>query len=244
MAGREFDIRSSHIAVDEVDDEFGDLGGLLLLHPMSRAIYEMRALVLGAQHRQPFHGARVLVDAPIAFATDEHCRHINRQPGKGLRVGVAGEATNTIELSTGDRATWSTTVLAPPPEPDEPASPPGPAAVPGPPAAPTATKTETFTSAGAVEPESVTISPKAETVQVALTWPNSSSSFDATGFTLTNGTRTLAVSDKLRITKKRGAKWLDVRIKGVHAGKLKFKIVARKVKGRTRVVAKIRQSKR
>ena len=46
------------------------------------------------------------------------------------------------------------------------------------------------------------------------------------------------------MTKKRGAKWLDVRIKGVHNGKLKFRIVARRVHGRTRVVAKIRQSKR
>ena len=46
------------------------------------------------------------------------------------------------------------------------------------------------------------------------------------------------------MTKKRGAKWLDVRIKGVHAGKLKFKIVAKRVHGRTQVVTKIRQSKR
>ena len=46
------------------------------------------------------------------------------------------------------------------------------------------------------------------------------------------------------MTKKRGAKWLDVRIKGVHKGKLKFKIVAKRVHGRTRVVAKVRQSKR
>jgi hypothetical protein len=46
------------------------------------------------------------------------------------------------------------------------------------------------------------------------------------------------------VTKKRGAKWLDVRMKGVHKGKLKFKIVAKPVHGRIRVVAKIRQSKR
>lgn len=154
-------------------------------------------------------------------------------------TGVVGSATNTIELSTGDTATWTTTVLAPPAEPP-PSAPPS---VAGPSAAPTATKTETFTTAGDAEPETVTISPTAETVQVALTWP-SGSSFDATGFTLTSGSRTLAVSEKLRITKKRGARWLDVRIKGVHKGKLKFKIVAKRVHGRTRVVAKIRQSKR
>ena len=145
-------------------------------------------------------------------------------------TGVVGSATNTIELSTGVTATWTTMVLYPPAEP--PSAPPP---VAGPSAAPTATKTESFTTVGDAETETVTISPTAETVQVALTWP-SGSSFDATGFTLTSGT--------LKITKKRGARWLDVRIKGVHQGKLKFKIVAKRLHGRTRVVAKIRQSKR
>jgi Domain of unknown function DUF11 len=153
-------------------------------------------------------------------------------------TGVVGSATNTIELSTGVTATWTTMVLSPPAEP--PSAPPP---VAGPSAAPTATKTESFTTAGDAETETVTISPTAETVQVALTWP-SGSSFDATGFTLTSGTRALAISERLRITKKRGARWLDVRIKGVHQGKLKFKIVAKRLHGRTRVVAKIRQSKR
>jgi hypothetical protein len=153
-------------------------------------------------------------------------------------TGVVGSATNTIELSTGVTATWTTMVLSPPAEP--PSAPPP---VAGPSAAPTVTKTETFTTAGDAEPETVTISPTAETVQVALTWP-SGSSFDATGFTLTSGSRTLAASEKLRITKKRGARWLDVRIKGLHRGKLKFRIVAKRVHGKTRVVAKIRQSKR
>jgi len=154
--------------------------------------------------------------------------------------GLPGSATNVVEVSTGAAASWTTTVLAPPAEPTAAA----PAPVAGPAAAPTATVAETFTAAGTSEPETVTVSSKAETVQVAITWSKSSSSFDATGFTLTSGSRTLAISEKLRITKKRSAKWLDVRIKGVHAGKLKFRIVARRVHGRTRVVAKIRQSKR
>ena len=156
--------------------------------------------------------------------------------------GTPGSATNVVEVSTGATASWTTTVLAPPAEPTQPSAAPAPVA--GPPAAPTATVAETFTAAGTSEPETVTLSSKAETVQIALTWSNSSSSFDATGFTLTSGSRTLAISEKLRITKKRSAKWLDVRIKGVHAGKLKFRIVARRLHGRTRVVAKIRQSKR
>jgi len=49
---------------------------------------------------------------------------------------------------------------------------------------------------------------------------------------------------RLRITKRRTARTLDVRIKGVRRGKLTFKIVAKRVEGRTRVTAKIRQSKR
>ena len=81
-------------------------------------------------------------------------------------------------------------------------------------------------------------------MQVALTWSDAASSFDVTSVTLASTPRTLAAADKLRVTKKRSAKLLDVRIKGVHAGKLTFTIVARRVHGRTRVVAKIRQSKR
>jgi len=155
-------------------------------------------------------------------------------------IGTSGSATNTVEVSTGATATWTTAVLAAPPDPQ----PSAPTPVAGPAAAPTATVAETFAAAGKTEAESVTVSPTAETVQVALTWPSSSSSFDATGFKLTAASRTLAAAGKLQVTKKRGAKWLDVRINGVHAGKLTFKIVARKVHGRTRVVAKIRQSKR
>jgi hypothetical protein len=161
-------------------------------------------------------------------------------------TGRSGDAMNVVEVSTGATATWTTTVVPAPPKTEPPAPAPGPVA--GPPAAPTTTVTETFTKAGTAEPETVNISPTAETVQVALTWANGNSSFDAVGFTLTSGARTLAVfpssSEKLRVTKKHGAKWLDVRIKGLHKGKLKFKIVAKRVHGRTRVVAKIRQSKR
>ncbi len=49
---------------------------------------------------------------------------------------------------------------------------------------------------------------------------------------------------RLRITKKRTARPLDVRVKGLTRGKLRFKIVAKRIDGRTRVVAKIRQSRR
>ena len=97
------------------------------------------------------------------------------------------------------------------------------------------------------------VAPTAETVQVALTWPETSSSFDVTGITLVSGGRVVAQSvsggrvvaqsEKLKITKKRTKRSLDVRIKNVKRGKLKFKIVAKKVGKSTKVVAKIRQSK-
>jgi hypothetical protein len=174
----------------------------------------------------------------VYFTEDHRTRTIQLS---AMLIGTSGSATNVVEVSTGARATWTTTIEPPPAEPAQPSAPPP---VAGPPAAPAITVAESFTTAGTSEPETVTVSPTAETVQVALTWPNSGSSFDATGFTLISGSRTLAVSEKLRITKKRGARWLDVRIKGVHRGKLKFRIVAKRVHGRTRVVAKIRQSKR
>jgi hypothetical protein len=156
-------------------------------------------------------------------------------------IGTSGSATNVVEFSTGETARWTTTIEPPPAEPAQQSAP---APVAGPPAAPTATVAESFTTAGTSEPETVTVSPTAETVQIALTWSNGSSSFDLVGFTLSSPARTLAASEKLRVTKKRSAKWLDVRIKGVHKGKLKFRIVAKRVHGRTKVVAKIRQSKR
>ncbi len=108
--------------------------------------------------------------------------------------------------------------------------------------------TETFTTPGEAEPQAVAVSSSAETVQVALTWPEASSSFDVTGIKLVPG-RVLAQSGKLnpgnlKITKKRTKRSLDVRIKNVKRGKLKFKIVAKKLGKKTRVVAKIRQSKK
>jgi hypothetical protein len=105
--------------------------------------------------------------------------------------------------------------------------------------------TETFTQPGQAETEAVAVAASAETVQVALTWPDPGSSFDVTGVQLGSGGRSLAQVEKLKITKKRTKRSLDVRIKNVKRGKLKFKIVAKKVgNSRTRVVAKIRQSKR
>ena len=109
--------------------------------------------------------------------------------------------------------------------------------------------TETFTQPGETETESVPVAPTAETVQVALTWPDADSTFDVTGVRLLAPARSLGLYDptarsRLRITKRRTPRSLDVRIKNVARGRLVFKIVAKRLDGRTRVRATIRQSKR
>lgn len=166
--------------------------------------------------------------------------------------GLEGPGTVSAELDTGDRATFSTTFVrqaAPPPPP-----PAAPAPLAGPPAAPTKTAVETFTQPGETETQSATIAPSAETTQVALTWPDADSSFDATGFRIVRDGQVVARAlqsvtakvrpGKLRVSKRRTARSLDVRIKGLRPGRLIYKIVARRLDGRTRVVAKVRQSKR
>ena len=76
--------------------------------------------------------------------------------------------------------------------------------------------------------------------------------FDVTGLQIVRGgvvvgralLGALAPPKKLTVTKIRRRTSLQVRVKGVTRGKLKFKIVAKKLNGRTRVKATIRQSKR
>jgi hypothetical protein len=171
-------------------------------------------------------------------------------------IGEAGVGSNTITLSTGESASKTTTFIRieappPPPPPPPPPTPPPPAPppLPGPPAAPTQTVKETFTQSGQAEGETVAVAASAETVQVALTWPDPGSSFDVTGIQLVSSGRVLTQADKLKpgklkITKKRTKRSLDVRIKNVKHGKLKFKIVAKKLGKKTKVVTKIRQSKK
>lgn len=156
-------------------------------------------------------------------------------------LGAAGDGTSTLALSTGESASWTTQFLytAQPPPP-----PPPPPRIPGPPAAAPQTVVETFTQAGQAEPEAVRIAPSAETAQVALTWPDSNSSFDVTGITLIPTGKYFAAAVKLKISKIRKHRSLDVRIKNIRRGKLKFKIVAKKLSKSTRVKTTIRQSKR
>jgi hypothetical protein len=156
-------------------------------------------------------------------------------------LGATGDGTSTLTLSTGESASWTTQFFytAPPPPP-----PPPPPPIPGPAAAAPQTVVETFTHVGAAEPEAVRIAPSAQTAQLALTWPDANSSFDVTGITLVPTGKYLAAAVKLKISKIRKNRSLDVRIKNIRRGKLKFKIVAKKLSKATRVKTTIRQSKR
>jgi len=155
-------------------------------------------------------------------------------------TGQPGTGTTSISLGTGESASWSTTFVqeaaAPPPAP----------------APPPTTVTETFTSPGETQAEAAAIAPTTAAVQVAVTWPDAGSSFDVTGIQIVRDgsvvARTLlaagAPPKKLTVTKTRRRTSLQVRVKGVIRGTLKFKIVAKKLHSRTRVKAVIRQSKR
>jgi hypothetical protein len=166
--------------------------------------------------------------------------------------GRVGTATVSVSLSTGESATATTEFdreSAPAPPPPPPAPPPS--AIPGPAAAPPRTITETFTRSGETEQEAVAISPTAETAQIVLTWSDKDSTFDVTGVQLvaTAPLRTFGAAagerrPRLAITKRRTARSVDVRIKRLQRGRLRFRIVARRVDGRTRVTAKVRQSRR
>lgn len=171
--------------------------------------------------------------------------------GRVRPSGKIGTGTVTATLSTGESASATTEFVRPaqPPPPPPPPAAQAPPPVPGPPAAPTRTVTETFTRSGETESGSVPISPTAKTAQIALTWPEGSS-FDVTGITLVPRApgRTLASAERrrtrLKISKRRTATSLDVRVKRLKPGRLRYRIVARRVDGRTRVTARIRQSKR
>jgi hypothetical protein len=184
----------------------------------------------------------------LIFGHDRTSQTLSASVRPSGRLGTGGVA---VSLSTGESASATTEFTRESTPPPPPPPPPLISPIPGPAAAPTRTITETFTRSGETESESVAISPKAETAQVALIWPDKDSSFDVVGVQLVprSSLSTLASEEsvqrqRLVITKRRTARSLDVRIKRLRAGKLRFRIVARRLDGRTRVTAKIRQSRR
>jgi hypothetical protein len=182
----------------------------------------------------------------LIFLRDRTSQTLTASIQPSGRLGTGGIS---VSLSTGESANATTDFVreSPPPPPPPPPAPLSP--IPGPAAAPTRTVTETFTRTGEAESGSVAISPTAKTAQIALTWGDRDSSFDITGVQLVPRSPTFASADgvqrpRLKITKRRTATSLDVRIKRLQAGKLRFRIVAKRLDGRTRVTAKIRQSRR
>ena len=63
---------------------------LFLLHPVPGPVQQMKAHHVRARAVPHFlHGARGLVDAPVALARDEHRRHIDGAAGEGVHLGDA-----------------------------------------------------------------------------------------------------------------------------------------------------------
>ena len=184
----------------------------------------------------------------LIFLRDRTSQTLSASVRPSGRLGTGGIA---VSLSTGESASATTEFSRESPPPPPPPPPPLVSPIPGPAAAPTRTITETFTRSGETEAEAVTISPKAQTAQIALTWPDRDSSFDVVGVQLVPRSALFTLASvnssqrpRLVITKRRTARSLDVRIKRLQRGKLKFRIVAKRLGGRTRIVAKIRQSRR
>jgi len=124
-----------------------------------------------------------------------------------------------------------------------------PPAIPGPQAAPPRTIVEQFADAGQATTATVPVAPTARTVQIALTWRDPTSSFDVKRIQLVRGGRALAGSvklkpRKLKITKTRRRQSVDVRVRNVTKGKLKFTTVAKSLQNPTKVTVKIRESRR
>jgi hypothetical protein len=101
----------------------------------------------------------------------------------------------------------------------------------------------------------VAIAPAAETAQVVATWTQPGVSLDVTNFQLVQGGkvvargRWLAAADRskpsrLKITKKRKAGSVEARVTNLKRGKLRFKVVAKKVMKATKVRLVVRQSKK
>jgi hypothetical protein len=170
----------------------------------------------------------------------------------GVRpTGKTGSSTTTVSLSTGAQASWTTTFVAEavttttiPTTTQQTTT----SSAPTQAAAPTSLS-EQFTSSTPPQAEAVTVSPAADAVTVGLTWPSSSDSFDVTGVTIVRNGQVVARAPasatvrRLVVVKTRKATSLKVAIKNPVRGKLRFKIVARKVHKATRVRATIRQTK-
>ena len=119
-----------------------------------------------------------------------------------------------------------------------------------PPPPPVQTFTDTFTAPGQAKPHAVTIPAATKTVDLTIRWPKAGDAFDAAGFVVVRGGKIVARSPalfqaeprKLKITKLKITKTsVTIRVSRLVAGKLKFKVVAKKVSGTTKVTTRVKR---
>ena len=119
-----------------------------------------------------------------------------------------------------------------------------------PPPPPAQTFTDTFTAPGQAKPHAVTIPAAAKTVDLTIRWPKAGDAFDAAGFVVVRGGKVVARGPaayeaeprKLKITKLKITKTsVTIRVSRLVAGKLKFKVVAKKVSGTTKVTTRVKR---
>jgi TolB protein len=118
-----------------------------------------------------------------------------------------------------------------------------PLAVPGAPQ----TFTDTFTRAGQAKAHAVTIATGRKTARIIVRWTRSGDRFDITRIKLA-AKRRLASDDRLKpgrlkITKKRRPKSIEVRIARLKPGRLTFTVKANKVGGPAQVTTRVTQSR-
>ena len=110
------------------------------------------------------------------------------------------------------------------------------------PAPPVQTFTDTFAVAGQVKPHAVKVTAATPVAVLTVKWKDRRDRIDITG--IQNVRRTVSAVEqeapvKLKITRKRTATSMTVRIEKLKPGDLKFKVVAKVVKARATVVTSV-----
>ena len=132
-----------------------------------------------------------------------------------------------------------------PPPPAQPPPPPpsGAASLP-----PPQTFVDTFRRRGETETHAVPLTAASKSVQLVVRWPNRRAGFDVAGFRLTgssrSGARDLTASLRLKISRKRTGTSVNVRVTRLKPGTLRFRVVAKKLPGPTKVTTRVVQSRR
>src|SRR5579864_3151078 len=96
---------SGRVGVQEVEQQTTERPRLLLLHPVSGAVNEVRPLVVrGDLGLEALESTRVLIHPPVALAAHERSGHVDRPSRKQLEIDVARTATIPVEAALESRA--------------------------------------------------------------------------------------------------------------------------------------------